>query len=556
MSTASTSSSTTRELALNLTKTWRRLEVRAEAEDDPEVLEQLGAAIDEAKQRLGDLYLADGVYREHPELFVGVECRLLNPNQEPADRPFYPWLFQSEFLRDLYDHYVRGKDLLNEKSRQMGASWLLMAFFLWGLMFRDEFTGLAISYKQDLVDDGGEESTPDSLFGKIRFIYDRLRDELKEYAPLRIRHLGVANRATGAYLVGESANPNAGAGGTYRIGLWDETARTPRSEVIFQAWKQAVNVHVYNSTSQGRGNVFSRLRHDPESGITVNTMHWSIHPLRIANLRTDPITGRPTSDWYEAECRGMTDVQIAQELDIDYEVSTHGRIYGKLSARVHLLDDLEYGEHWETILAWDLGVSDETFCAVLQKDSQGNVGLVDELLGTDEEIRFYIDLIHGFVPDEVQYMPAGRRRAYQRFAERAAAREYVRYPNVAGPDVTQRTITGKRSVRQQFTEAGKLSTKARRYRNLRMLPITGFSVLDRIVAVRTLLDPSRNRFAVSGRCVSAWERLTGYKWAQTPDGENRQQPLHDWCSHAADAVGYGVLYFGRRRKPGQKPRGV
>ena len=93
----------------------------------------------------------------------------------------------------------------------------------------------------------------------------------------------------------------------------------------------------------------------------------------------------------------------------------------------------------------------------MQQDNQGNVGIVDEVYGTDEEIRFYIDLVHGLLPAELEFLPKEKRAMYQGFAERARERGYKNFINVAGPDVTQRTITGKASVRMQFTRAATLN---------------------------------------------------------------------------------------------------
>ncbi len=509
-----------------------------------------------------DLY--EGGYDEFyyytcsPRAFVENELYIFNPEKNPATIPFRLYSYQADFLDRLYNKYINGENVLDEKSRQMGLSWLYMAFYLWGLKTRMDFSAYVMSYKERLVDDGGSENTVNSLLGKLRFMYTHLREELQ--GDLTFKHLSVSNSKTGAYVIGENANSNAGRGGTYKIGLWDETASTPKSEVIFPAFHQACRCRCYNSTVRGKGNVFSRLRHDPDSTVEVVTFHWTAHPEYSEGLELDE-NSKPTSPWYKLQCRDLTVSQVAHELDIDYEASVEGRIYYKFQKAVHVRS-IDFNPEWKenSIIAWDLGVSDETFGTVMQLDNQGDIGIVDEIVGTDEEIRFYISLICGVEPPEVKFLTYEKRKVYQTFLERSRKYGYVDLINIAGPDATQRSITSKASVRQQFMNAASLGidpttrrTTDRRFKNLRMIPLTGFKIMDRVVEMRKVMDPVRNHFVVAERCVNTIERLFNYKWTTTVEGMNRETPDHNWASHGADSVGYGVLWFKRRKAILKKP---
>jgi len=494
-------------------------------------------------------------YENDPASFVRNECKIFNPELDPAVVPFDLYPYQEQFLQDLYESYKNEQDVLDEKTRQMGLSWLYMAFFLWGLLYDASFTGFAMSYKESLVDDGGRESTVDSLFGKLRFMYEHLEEPLHE---LKFKFLRVTNPDTGAYVIGESTNPNAGRGGTYKIGLWDETASTPKSEVIFQAFHQAVKCRCFNSTARGKGNVFARLRWDPTSGVAVKTLHWTLHPIKGKDKKL--VNGKWTSPWYEQECRELTPTQIAQELDIDYEASVEGRIWGKLSREVHL-KKVDFDPLWvdRSIIAWDLGVADETFGVVMQMDNQGGIAIVDEVVGTDQDIRFYISLICGVEPPELAFLPKPQRDHFKTFLENSRKYQYWRLLNVAGPDAVQRSVTSKRSVREQFLHAGDLARDEqgklvdRRFRNLRMIALTGYKVMDRIVAVKKVIDPERNHVVISDRCVNLWERLMNYHWSLDREGGNKETPEHDWASHGSDAFGYGILFLTRKKEVLQKP---
>ncbi len=202
-------------------------------------------------------------YKTDPATFINNECWIFNPDKSPPILRFRLYKYQRRFVKKLYKKYLKQENILDEKTRQMGLSWLYMAFFLWGLLFDSGFSGFVMSYKERLVDDGGSESTLDSLLGKLRFMSDYLGrdaesniingDVSRLSQDLHFKYLRVVNKKTGAYLVGSSANPNAGRGGSYRIGLWDETASTPKSEIIFPAFHQAVRCQCLNSTVEVKG---------------------------------------------------------------------------------------------------------------------------------------------------------------------------------------------------------------------------------------------------------------------------------------------------------------
>jgi len=509
---------------------------------DAEYTEALELTIVELAQCLdaiqGSVELYDSTlrYAEDPVRFINNECSLFNPDKEPAIMPFHLYDYQAEFIERLHIAYRNDESLLTEKTRQMGMSWLYMAFFLWALLYDPDFSGIVLSYNIRLVDDGGSESSINSLLGKLRFMYDLLRAPLR--GVLAVKYLNVRNLRTSAYLVGETAHPNAGRGGSYKIGLWDETALSVKSEEVFSAFYQATRCRCYNSTPRGKGNVFARLRFAAESTVNVVTLHWTLHPEKGAGAVQNK-DGRWTSPWYEHECRDMTPAQIAQELDIDYETSVEGRVYEKFRSTVHVLKEApEFRPEFETIIAWDLGVADDTFGVVFQRDPQGSLLVFDEVVGTDEDIRFYIDLVCGVRPSELDYVFDKKLEAYERFLGNAQEHDYAGFVQVAGPDAGQRSINSKTSVRQQFTTAGQIGRASgssdRRYRDMRMVAMSGYKILDRIVATRKVMDPARQRFYVSPVCVHTIEHLSNYAWTKTSEGMNREVPDHNWACLRGD----------------------
>jgi len=362
---------------------------------------ELGEALEQIQEQISD-YEATLAYADNPTDFINDECWIFNPNLEPSTVRFNLYGYQRDFLKELHNAYLNEESMLTEKSRQMGLSWLYTAFMLWALLYDPDFSGLVLSYKDRYVDDGGSESTFDSLLGKVRFMYEHLRPEIQQN--LSFKYMHVRNLRNNTFMVGETAHTNAGRGGSYRIGLWDETAQTLKSESVFMAFHQACRCRCYNSTPRGKGNVFSRLRFSPKSTVHVVSIHWTQHPEKGKDA-VQKKDGSWTSPWYEYQCQDLTQAQIAQELDIDYEISIEGRVYEKFKSGTHVTKEpIVFNPEWQTIIAWDLGVADMTFGTVQQLDVAGNVILVDEVVGTDEDIRFYIDLVCGVRPSELDFL--------------------------------------------------------------------------------------------------------------------------------------------------------
>lgn len=220
--------------------------------------------------------------------------------------------YQREAARKTIACILEGRDQLEEKSRDMGASWLKMAIFTWMWTFWESFHALVGSRKEDLVDD----YTVDSLFGKIDYMVDRMPrwmvpgyDDKKNRKLLRIEH------PCGNLISGESANPNFGRGPRKNVVYFDEYAFTENDRAIWTSIADTAPCKLVTSTPQGMNNQFAILRFQVGSGIEILTLHWTLHPLKDV-------------EWYEREKKkrkGNT-VTIAQELDINYQASAGGLV--------------------------------------------------------------------------------------------------------------------------------------------------------------------------------------------------------------------------------------
>jgi hypothetical protein len=238
-----------------------------------------------------------------------------NPRNTPSVIPFVTYPFQDKFILDLVDHIEKQKDILIDKSRDMGISWCVLAVFTWFWLFRGEGKDfLCGSRKEDYVDKIGDMKT---LMQKIRFI---LKEQPKYLQPKGYKEkehasfMRIRNPVTGSTIVGEATNDNFSRGGRQLAILFDEFAFW---EVDASAWRSSAdtsNCRIAVSTPCGLGNHFAKLRHS--ESIDVRSFHWKLHPDK-------------DDEWYANEVirRNNDTVEIAQELDICYEGSEEGVLF-------------------------------------------------------------------------------------------------------------------------------------------------------------------------------------------------------------------------------------
>jgi phage terminase large subunit len=244
-------------------------------------------------------------YKTHPADFItDWGCTFDPRNAElglPTVVPFILFDKQREFIDWLYSRWRGRGDGLVEKSRDMGVSWLCVAFGAWMWCFH---SGTVIGYgsrKEEYVDKLGD---PKSLFWKAREFIKFLPKEFKpkSYDDPFMR---IINNDNGAVLIGESGD-NIGRGNRTSIYFKDESAFYERPEAIDAALSQTSNCKIDVSTPNGNGNPFYRKRHGGK--IPVFTFRWTDDP-------------RKDKAWYQKQCDTLDPVIVAQEINIDYESS-------------------------------------------------------------------------------------------------------------------------------------------------------------------------------------------------------------------------------------------
>ena len=255
---------------------------------------------------------------------------------EPSVIPFIPFEFQKEFILETRNSIENGTrkpqerdDFTNvfvEKSRQMGISWVAMAIFVYGWIFHDH-KYLVISQKEEDVDKLGDMK---SLFEKIRFMIENIptrmlpKDFDRKRGSENNKYKSVSTPHGTWSITGESANPNAGRWGTYNAIFLDEMAFMQNATSINTACASATPCRIFNSTPNGQGNEFYRMREMTQDRV----VQWIFQKKQIKGLRYHR-TDHPKYDEarYKWKIQGMTPEKIAQELEIDYNTAIVWRVY-------------------------------------------------------------------------------------------------------------------------------------------------------------------------------------------------------------------------------------
>jgi hypothetical protein len=215
--------------------------------------------------------------------FVNVFVWTYDPRLVQKDIPFITWEWQDDSLRKILESVVEGRDLIIEKSRDMGATWMCLLVFLWLWWFHRGYAFLMLSHKEELVEDPGDM---DALFSKIDFVLARVPGWLKpnegkpEIKWRRKKHL--ENLDNGSIIDGDSTTGKAGVGGRRTAILVDEFSRMRDGQLILEGTADTTRCRIFNFTPFGSGNPSHSLA--LRSDLAKLRLHWSVDPRKNAGM--------------------------------------------------------------------------------------------------------------------------------------------------------------------------------------------------------------------------------------------------------------------------------
>lgn len=257
--------------------------------------------------------------------WVNIFAATYDPRKNPSTIPFITYPYEDKLLLDLVESIRTQKDILIEKSRDMGVTWCVVLAFTWFWNFQGEgFDFLVGSRKEQYIDTIGNM---DTIMEKVRFLIRNMPTWMRPKGfdfKTHSNYLKIVNPDTKATITGEATNNNFSRSGRRRAIFFDEFAFWECDQQAWRASADASNCRIVVSTPCGFNNQFAKLRHS--GSIRVETLHWRLHPEK-------------DQAWYDNECkrRSFDAVEIAQELDINYEGSEEGVMFefAALKSAVH-----------------------------------------------------------------------------------------------------------------------------------------------------------------------------------------------------------------------------
>lgn len=247
--------------------------------------------------------------------------RLIAENKTPYVR-FKPWPKQREFLIWLHERVSAGRPWLLEKSRDQGATYLIVGYAVWRWLFTPGFKTTFCSRDELNVDAKGN---PDSIFEKLRIIYRRLPVWMLPEGFNERRHdnvMQLTNPQTGAIITGETGD-NPGRGGRSSMYVVDEAAFLAHPAKVEAATSGNTDcigwVSTPNPEAGGLANFFARKRAALAALLTktgqlaaVFRLHWTDDP-------------RKTQVWADEKKANMADPTTWEaEYEISYTAATEG----------------------------------------------------------------------------------------------------------------------------------------------------------------------------------------------------------------------------------------
>jgi len=256
--------------------------------------------------------------RKDPIFFIENYLCTFDPRPEayPHHLPFKLYDFQKEYVTGLVRAIREGYDVFDEKSRDMGVSWLALAVRFWFWSFEEGYQGLLGSRKEEYVDDG----TLASLYGKLDYFIQMIKDPLvlpDGFDKKKHRtYMKLVNPVNGNVLKGESSNKNFSRGGRYKDVFFDEIGFWPDARSSWTAAGDAAHCRHAVTTPPDEPSFARTLRFSDK--VMIRTWHWTLHPHK-------------DEKWYEYEKSRRSEEEVLHEIDISWEYSNTGRPYPEIA---------------------------------------------------------------------------------------------------------------------------------------------------------------------------------------------------------------------------------
>ena len=304
--------------------------------------------------------------------------------------PFIPWEIQDELFNDFELHLKNGKDILIDKSRDMGASWCCIAFLHWLWLFRPDSQLLELSRTEPYVDQNGNMK---ALFQKHDYINQWLPDWMRP--PLCLvgekyrTKMHLPNILNGSTIDGESTTEHAASGDRRLIAFLDEFAKVKEGRLMRSATRDAAYIRIINSTPAGAGTEYSRWKNSGQ--IKVFVLPFYEHPEKgqgryIEETETGKFEIR--SPWFNLEEKVRSPQEMAREI-LRQDIES-----GDVFFTIHNIDKHIALFAKEPITKWNItlkkGIAKEAIRDIIQRK---NISVVQYRRAKEGKLKVWTNLI-------------------------------------------------------------------------------------------------------------------------------------------------------------------
>jgi terminase large subunit-like protein len=222
---------------------------------------------------------ASDVYRDDVARFIDAaviidDAQPGNDATDLAEIPFHLWPAQSDLLTDIAHERL----LLILKARQLGISWLVLAYALWLCLYRPGRLVLIFSIGQDEANE---------MLRRVHVMYWRLNDALRRGLPVVTKdNTEEMAWANGSRVLSLPARKTAGSGYTASLVVLDEFAKNERATEIYTAVKPTIDgggKMIVLSSAHGTGNLFHEMCERAQKGtgrFIFRFLPWQSRPGR------------------------------------------------------------------------------------------------------------------------------------------------------------------------------------------------------------------------------------------------------------------------------------
>ena len=442
--------------------------------------------------------------RTHPAYFIRTYCQIEDKDADGLMIPFDMWPSQERALYSIAEHRLN----IILKARQIGFTWLCLAYILHDLIFNIGHTGIAIS------------KTEKDAFELVRRFSVLLNDagrRMLEYCGIRViklnmREVVVVHGGISSRFMCFPASPEAGRSFTANIIFFDEFAFAQFGEAMYTATLPMINRpfggKVIILSTMKRGTKYEEIWNDPENGFNRIFLGCFADPRR-------------TRAWYEDTQRAMGK-KILQEYPRTAEealANMEGLFFEEFDPSVHIVKPFDIPEHWRITSAMDYGLDMLAHYKVAE-DEQGNAYVFHELYKSGLT-----------VPEAARDILLAD--------EREGAAWTVPVERYAPPDLWAVNAETGRSQADRYYECGVDLIKVSNDR------VSGWN------AVKELLrgESGRPRLYIFSTCPNLIRTLGMICIDEKNPNDCKKDP-HE-LTHAPDALRYWAIFY---RKKADKPR--